>query len=200
MDVLNEFDGLFEDFRTSVVPGVVFADVTTPDFCATLICVEAGDVASDVVEFAERVIGQALFDVGEHGLGDFFAGDRGGCFAVEALVHIMKHVGGVVGSASDHDSIDMFEVFLCFIDGEDAAIDFDDEFGVEFLEFIDFRVAKRRDVAVFLGAKSLEPCLACVHGKALTCIGFCDGFDEVEHMFKGVVVIDTDAMFYGDRD
>ncbi len=107
--------------------------------------------------------------------------------------------GVVIGGAADHHPIQpLIEQRLRLIQRGNPAIDADREFREALLHLQHQRVIERRDFAVFLGRKALQPGLARMHHE-MRDPGRRHGFDETrQHLGRGLIV-DPDAAFHRHR-
>ncbi len=123
-------------------------------------------------------------------------GDVAGLAEYRAI-DLRQHVGVLVGSAAEHDAIDMFEMSLGLLDGLDAAVQHDLEIGARRFQAIDARIIERRNLAVLFGRQPLEPGLARMHDKRRA-TGGGDTIDEALKVGLLVLIIDADAALDGD--
>ena len=169
--------------------------------CAGLSVHQSEHVAGDAVHFQAlfAVARELGFDVGDHGFYDVGLCRRRCVVAVKAPVEFRHAPGIMVGGASDHDAIDLFEVPRDFVGRFHPAVYQDFQFGKVFFEPVNDVIAQRRDVAVFFRGKSLEDGVSGVDDEG-TAPRFGDFADEVADKVVGMDVIDADAVFDGHVD
>ncbi len=157
--------GGFKDGGSGSGLVAVFGEVAFPTAAAGLVGVELEHVAGDAVETGAG-LGHAI-DVGQHGSNDAVPIGGRAIVAVDLAVGSGEEVGVVVGGAADHGGVHLLTLGLSLVEGEDAAVDFDEKLGEVAFEAVDVVVAERRDGAVVLGVEALEPGFAGMDGEVL---------------------------------
>ena len=105
----------------------------------------------------------------------------------------------MISSAAEHRAVDMAEMFQGLVERLNATIDAYEFVRPSRFQPVDARIVERRDVAIFLGTKPLQPRLAGMHPKRIgTGCQHAVG-QRVESGF-GILVVDTNPAFDGDRD
>jgi hypothetical protein len=161
-----------------------------------LVGVELEHVAGDAVEAGAR--SGHLINVGQHGLDDGVAIGGLTIIAVDLAIGGGEEVGVVVGGAANHGGIHLGALGLGLVEGEDAAVDFDEELGEVAFEAVDVVVAEGRNGAVVLGVEALEPGFAGMDGEVLAACGG-DDRDEFDHVFVAIAIVYANAVFDGHR-
>lgn len=158
-------------------------------------------------------VGGLLFHVGEVGFQERFPG-RGACFpcdniggivafgadvAEDPFVCIVQEPRVLVRFTADHHSVQVLKLLLHLVERLDAAVDADVQVRHFGLEAMDKIVVQRRDLAVLLGAESLEPRLARMDDEHLaTCVA--DSLYKISEEFPAVELVDPDAALDGHGD
>ena len=138
-------------------------------------------------------------DIGAEGLDRLLARRNRVFRPVQTAVDIGEQPGVVIGSPAQHHPVDMLKMRLGLVEICDAAIDADVEVRQALLQPVDADVVERRNIAVFLGRKALQPGLAGMHPQGID-TGRDDGVGQlVERLFR-VLVVDADAALDGHRD
>ena len=150
--------------------------------------------------------GGLLLDVGEVGFEEGLARSRacltgddfcrvfafGADIVKDACVGISQEPRVLVGFATDHDAIQVLELFFDLVKRLDAAVDAQVQVRHFGLEAVDELVVEWRYFAVFLGRESLEPSLAGVDNENLA-TGVAHGLDKVRKELPAVEVVDANA-------
>ena len=167
----------------------VFQAVHQPEAVADDV---AQDCAASGLDLGLAVCVEAL-----HQIGVF---NRAAGVAVKQPVPFVHDHRVVVRLASDHYAVNVLQVSGdCFVGG-DAAVDDDFQLGKLLLEAVNVIVFQRRNVAVFFGGESVQPCVAGVDDE-----GFAGGFvaqraDEIGDGLVFGLPVDADAVFDGNGD
>ena len=153
------------------------------------------DCAASGLDLGLAVCVEAL-----HQIGVF---NRAAGIAVKQPVPFVHDHRVVVRLASDHYAVNVLQVSGdCFV-GSDAAVDDDFQLGELLLEAVNVIVFQRRNIAVFFGGESVQPCVAGMDDE-----GFAGGFvaqraDEIGNGLVFSLPVDADTVFdsdgYADR-
>ena len=150
------------------------------------------DCAASGLDLGLAVCVEAL-----HQIGVF---NRAAGIAVKQPVPFVHDHRVVIRLASDHYAVNVLQVSGdCFVGG-DAAVDDDFQIGKLFFQAVNVIVFQRRNVAVFFGGESVQPCVAGVDDE-----GFAGGFvaqraDEIGDGLVFGLPVDADAVFDGNGD
>ena len=167
----------------------VFQTVHQPEAVADDV---AQDCAASGLDLGLAVCVEAL-----HQIGVF---NRAAGIAVKQPVPFVHDHRVVIRLASDHYAVNVLQVSGdCFVGG-DAAVDDDFQIGKLFFQAVNVIVFQRRNVAVFFGGESVQPCVAGVDDE-----GFAGGFvaqraDEIGDGLVFGLPVDADAVFDGNGD
>ena len=137
----------------------------------------------------------------DHGQGDLtrIAHRVGG--AEDAAVGIQEDIGRLlIGRPPDHHAVHpRCQMFLGLGQRGDAAVDRQVKVGPLGLHPVDQRVVERRNIAVFLGAQTLQPRLSGVDREPAH-TGVRDAVEEIgQHRFR-VLIVHADPAFHRDLD
>ena len=176
--------------RKHTPPGAgVFQAVHQPEAVADDV---AQDCAAPGLDLGLAVCVEALHQIG------VFNGAAS--VAVKLSVPFVHDHRVMVRLASDHYAINVLQVSGdCFVGGN-AAVDDDFQIGKLLLQAVNVIVFQRRNVAVFFGGKSVQPCVAGVDDE-----GFAGGFvaqraDEIGDGLVFGLPVHADAVFDSNGD
>ena len=108
-------------------------------------------------------------------------------------VGIGQDPGILVGLASDHHAVDRIKLVFDLRERLEAAVDHEPVLREIAFECVHHTVLQRWYLAVFLGAESLQPCLARMHDEG-GAAGLRHAVDKLAQFLVAVAMVDADAV------